>query len=40
MAVTRDGLAGPAQVDETITLLNPGNGWMQNCNSTPYTAAG
>lgn len=26
-------------VDESITLLNPGTGWIQNCNSTPYTAA-
>ncbi len=26
-------------VEETITLLNPENGWLQNCNSTPYTAA-
>jgi acyl-homoserine lactone acylase PvdQ len=26
-------------VDESITLLNPENGWLQNCNSTPYTAA-
>ncbi|WP_299529649.1 acylase [Ulvibacterium sp.] len=26
-------------VDENILLLNPGNGWIQNCNSTPYTAA-
>ena len=26
-------------VDETITLLNPANGWLQNCNSTPFTAA-
>ena len=26
-------------VDETIHLLNPDNGWLQNCNSTPYTAA-
>ncbi|WP_445012624.1 acylase [Aquimarina mycalae] len=26
-------------VDEAITLLNPDNGWLQNCNSTPYTAA-
>ena len=26
-------------VDETIHLLNPGNGWLQNCNSTPFTAA-
>ncbi|MEM7612230.1 MAG: acylase [Pseudomonadota bacterium] len=27
-------------VDEIITLLNPPNGWIQNCNSTPFTAAG
>ena len=26
-------------VDEQITLLNPENGWLQNCNSTPFTAA-
>lgn len=26
-------------VDENIMLLNPENGWLQNCNSTPYTAA-
>ncbi|MEO1654721.1 MAG: penicillin acylase family protein, partial [Bacteroidota bacterium] len=26
-------------VDECITLLNPPNGWLQNCNSTPFTAA-
>jgi acyl-homoserine-lactone acylase len=26
-------------VDETISLLNPPNGWIQNCNSTPFTAA-
>jgi acyl-homoserine lactone acylase PvdQ len=26
-------------VAETISLLNPGNGWLQNCNSTPFTAA-
>ncbi len=26
-------------VDESISLLNPGNGWLQNCNSTPFTAA-
>ncbi len=27
-------------VDEIVTLLNPENGWLQNCNSTPFTAAG
>ncbi|MGV6846583.1 MAG: penicillin acylase family protein, partial [Lutibacter sp.] len=26
-------------VDESIHLLNPKNGWIQNCNSTPFTAA-
>ena len=26
-------------VDENIGLLNPENGWIQNCNSTPFTAA-
>ena len=31
---------GLHSVDENILLLNPANGWIQNCNSTPYTAAG
>jgi acyl-homoserine-lactone acylase len=26
-------------VSECITLLNPENNWIQNCNSTPFTAA-
>ncbi len=26
-------------VDENILVKNPPNGWIQNCNSTPYTAA-
>jgi len=26
-------------VDEVISLLNPETGWLQNCNSTPFTAA-
>lgn len=26
-------------VEDAITLLNPPNGWIQNCNSTPFTAA-
>jgi len=30
---------GLHSVDENILLLNPENGWLQNCNSTPYTAA-
>jgi acyl-homoserine lactone acylase PvdQ len=28
------------EVEECITLVNPANGWIQNCNSTPFTAAG
>ena len=27
-------------LDEMIFILNPKNGWIQNCNSTPFTAAG
>ncbi len=27
-------------VDECITIVNPPTGWIQNCNSTPFTAAG
>ncbi|MEE4279356.1 MAG: acylase [Halieaceae bacterium] len=30
---------GLHSVDEIVTLLNPENGWIQNCNSTPFTAA-
>jgi acyl-homoserine-lactone acylase len=30
---------GLHSVDETITILNPANGWIQNANSTPFTAA-
>lgn len=27
-------------VDETVHLYNPTNGWLQNCNSTPFSVAG
>jgi acyl-homoserine lactone acylase PvdQ len=27
-------------INETIYLINPPNGWLQNCNSTPFTVAG
>jgi acyl-homoserine-lactone acylase len=27
-------------VSESVHLYNPPNGWLQNCNSTPFTAAG
>ena len=26
-------------VEESIMVVNPGNGWIQNCNSTPFTSA-
>lgn len=27
-------------VDESVHIYNPQSGWLQNCNSTPFTAAG
>lgn len=27
-------------VNESVHLYNPPNGWLQNCNSTPFTSAG
>jgi len=27
-------------VEETVHSYNPANGWLQNCNSTPFTVAG
>ena len=35
----RSDWQGLHKLDEMITLLNPANGWLQNCNSTPFTAA-
>ena len=31
---------GLHSVDELVTVFNPPNGWIQNTNSTPFTAAG
>jgi len=31
---------GLHDVDEAITVFNPTNGWIQNCNSTPFSSAG
>jgi acyl-homoserine lactone acylase PvdQ len=31
---------GLHNVSETVHLYNPTNGWLQNCNSTPFTSAG
>ena len=30
---------GLHELDDIITVVNPPNGWIQNCNSTPYTSA-
>ncbi|MEM7296813.1 MAG: acylase [Bacteroidota bacterium] len=30
---------GLHDVEEAITVVNPPNGWIQNCNSTPFTSA-
>lgn len=27
-------------VEETVHILNPANGWIQNCNATPFTVSG
>ena len=31
---------GLHKVEESVHVYNPKNGWIQNCNSTPFTAAG
>src|ERR1700734_1559166 len=31
---------GPHALEDTITLLNPPNGWIQNTNNWPFSAAG
>ena len=31
---------GLHKVEETVHIYNPLNGWIQNCNSTPFTGAG
>jgi acyl-homoserine lactone acylase PvdQ len=31
---------GYHNINETVLSINPQNGWLQNCNSTPFTVAG
>ncbi len=31
---------GYHNISETVLSINPANGWLQNCNSTPFTVAG
>ncbi len=30
---------GLHEIDETVHVYNPANGWIQNCNSTPFTVS-
>ncbi len=39
-SVTATEWRGLHQLDEIVHLYNPPNGWLQNCNSTPFTVAG
>ena len=39
-SITTTEWKGLHPVNETVHLYNPVNGWIQNCNSTPFTAAG
>lgn len=38
--ITATEWKGLHPVSESVHLYNPSNGWLQNCNSTPYTCAG
>jgi acyl-homoserine-lactone acylase len=31
---------GVHKIEETVHLVNPASGWIQNCNSTPFTSSG
>lgn len=39
-SITATNWKGMHTLDETIHLYNPASGFIQNCNSTPFTAAG
>jgi acyl-homoserine-lactone acylase len=38
-SLTSNDWKGLHGINEIVQLKNPGNGWIQNCNSTPFTAA-
>jgi len=38
-SLTSNEWKGLHKINEIIQLKNPANGWIQNCNSTPFTAA-
>jgi acyl-homoserine lactone acylase PvdQ len=39
-SITATEWKGYHNINETVLSINPANGWLQNCNSTPYTVAG
>jgi len=39
-SISKTEWQGLHTIDETVHIYNPPNGWIQNCNSTPFTAAG
>ena len=38
--ISRTEWKGIHPISQIIQSINPANGWLQNCNSTPFTAAG
>src|SRR5688572_6559095 len=38
--ITATEWKGLHPVNQTVYIINPPNGWIQNCNSTPFTSAG
>lgn len=38
--ITATEWKGSHSVNESVHIYNPPNGWIENCNSTPYTVAG
>jgi acyl-homoserine lactone acylase PvdQ len=39
-SITATEWKGYHDINETVLSINPANGWLQNCNSTPFTVAG
>ena len=39
-SVTTTEWKGLHQLDDIVHVYNPSNGWLQNCNSTPFSVAG
>jgi acyl-homoserine-lactone acylase len=39
-SITSTEWQGVHPLEETVHLINPASGWMQNCNATPFTLSG